>query len=490
MSCTTILVGNKASYDGSTMIARNDDSPSGVFTAKKMVVVKRNKMPKIYKTKISKATIELPETSLRCTMMPNVDNSEGVWAASGINEKDVAMSATETITSNARVLGADPLVLPKKDSLGRIKKAGGIGEEDFVYIVLPYINSAKEGVIRLGELLEKYGTYESNGIAFSDKENIWWLETIGGHHWIARRVKDEEYVVMPNQFGLDRFDFNDAFGEQKENMCSKDLKEFILNNHLDLNLDENMNPRVIFGSHDDSDHTYNTPRAWFMERYLNPKTFKWDGEDADYNPESDDIPWSNVPEKKITVEDVKYLLSSHYQGTKYDPYAKNNPKDFKPLYRPIGISRTSFMSIAQIRPYIEGANASLEWVCFGSNMYNTMIPLYINVNKIPSYLRNTTLNVSTNNFYWASRLIGALSDPHYQTSIVHVERYQEDAQALSHELINKFDDLYIKENSEKTLEKANDEIASNIKKLTDKALNNVLYDSSCHMKNGFSRSDN
>mgnify|MGYP001835774056 CR=1 FL=1 len=36
MGCTTILVGKKASYDGSTLIARNDDSPSGVFTSKKM----------------------------------------------------------------------------------------------------------------------------------------------------------------------------------------------------------------------------------------------------------------------------------------------------------------------------------------------------------------------------------------------------------------------------------------------------------------------
>ena len=33
MACTTILVGKAASYDGSTMIARNDDSGSGHFTA-------------------------------------------------------------------------------------------------------------------------------------------------------------------------------------------------------------------------------------------------------------------------------------------------------------------------------------------------------------------------------------------------------------------------------------------------------------------------
>lgn len=36
-------------------------------------------------------------------------------------------------------------------------------------------------------------------------------------------------------------------------------------------------PRDAFGSHDDADHVYNTPRAWFMERYLNPHTKVWDG---------------------------------------------------------------------------------------------------------------------------------------------------------------------------------------------------------------------
>ena len=45
MACTTILVGKKASYDGSTMIARNDDSASGHFTAKKVVVVQPQEQP-------------------------------------------------------------------------------------------------------------------------------------------------------------------------------------------------------------------------------------------------------------------------------------------------------------------------------------------------------------------------------------------------------------------------------------------------------------
>lgn len=136
-------------------------------------------------------------------MVPNVDPTEGVWPAAGFNSANVGMSATETITSNPRVLGADPYV------------QDGLGEEDLVLIVLPYIRSAKEGVIRLGKLLEQYGTSEPNGIAFSDKDEIWWLETIGGHHWIARRVPDDRVVIMPNQFGLDTFDFDDAFISQR-----------------------------------------------------------------------------------------------------------------------------------------------------------------------------------------------------------------------------------------------------------------------------------
>ena len=40
-------------------------------------------------------------------------------------------------------------------------------------------------------------------------------------------------------------------------------------------MDGSLNPRDVFGSHDDADHVYNTPRAWFMERYLNPNTYRW-----------------------------------------------------------------------------------------------------------------------------------------------------------------------------------------------------------------------
>ena len=379
MACTTILVGKKASYDGSTMIARNDDSGSGHFTPKKFVVVQPQEQPRHYESVISHVKIELPEQPMRYTAVPNAVDGEGIWAASGVNEAHVAMTATETITSNPRVLGADPLVVYQKAEDGQPEICGGIGEEDLVCLVLPYIRSAREGVRRLGSLLEQYGTYEMNGIAFQDQDEIWWLETIGGHHWMARRVPDDVYVVMPNQLGIDRFDFSDALGEQKEYMCSADLEEFVKTYHLDLSQDGEFHPRDAFGSHDDADHVYNTPRAWFMERYLNPHTKVWDGPHADFTPVSDDLPWCMVPEKKVTVEDVKYVLSSHFQGTPYDPYAAYGDKSLRGAYRSIGINRNDFLAVIQMRPQMEQENGVIEWLAFASNAFNVLVPFYADV---------------------------------------------------------------------------------------------------------------
>ena len=493
MACTTILVGKKASYDGSTMIARNDDSPSGAYMPKKFGVIHPEDQPKVYESVISHVKIELPENPMRYTAMPNAVKGEGIWAASGVNEAQVGMTATETITSNPRVLGADPLVTyqPKSDDQEEI--AGGIGEEDIVYIVLPYIHSAREGVQRLGSILEKYGTYEMNGIAFEDVNEIWWLETIGGHHWIARKVPDEVYVVMPNQLGMDEFDLEDALGEQKNYMCSPDMKEFIEKYHLNPSMDGTLNPRDAFGSHDDSDHVYNTPRAWFMERYLNPNSYSWDGPDADYTPVSDDIPWCMVPEKKVTVEDVKYVLSSHYQGTPYDPYGAYGDKSMNGAYRSIGINRNDFMSLIQMRPDQPEDSRAIEWVAFASNAFNVMAPFYADIDETPEYFANTTGEVSTENFYWSSRMIAAMADASYKKSIFHIERYQEHVMAKAHQIINRYDDDLTKESDiAKRMQikrEANREIAKMVKKETLDTLSKVLYELSNQMKNSYARSD-
>ena len=172
-----------------------------------------------------------------------------------------------------------------------------------------------------------------------------------------------------------------SLGEGKAHLCSKDLRAFIAENDLDLNQNGAFNPRDVFGSHTDMDHIYNTPRAWFMGRYLTPYSHRWEGENAEFTPESDNIPWSFIPDRKIAVEDVKYMLSGHYQGTEFDPYLGRDTGK-RGRYRSIGINRTGVTSICQIRPGMPEAIRGIEWICFGSTAFAAMLPVYPNVPKL------------------------------------------------------------------------------------------------------------
>ena len=394
----------------------------------------------------------------------------------------------------AQLTGTDSLGRKTLPTIGNEKKYVGL----FYFVATGYVNtdpwnySMHNKVYDISKLLEKYGTYEMNGIAFQDVHEIWWLETIGGHHWIAKRVPDDAYVVMPNQLGIDQFDLEDALGAKKNHLCSADLDDFIENNHLDLSWNGVLNPRDAFGSHDDSDHVYNTPRAWFMLRYLNPHSKKWDGPTADYTPRSDDLPWCMVPEKKITPEDVKYVLSSHYQGTLYDPYGSSQ-SDQKGAFRSIGINRNDFMALIQMRPDQPEDSRVLEWIAFASNAFNVMVPFYANVTTTPAYLSNTTGAVSTDNFYWNSRMIAAMADAAYSKSVFHIERYQLAAASAGHANINTYDAKLRREQDASARaalrEQANEAMADTIRGLAADTLDKVLYELSCQMKNCYSRSD-
>ncbi len=485
MPCTTILVGKKASYDGSTIVARNEDSSNGEFCPKRFVAREAPKAGAVYRSVISHLEIELSEPGMRYTAMPNADLKEGLWEEAGFNERNVGMSATETITTNERVLAADPLV--RYDAA--TGTPGGIGEEDMVTLVLPYATSARDGVLRLGALLERCGTYEMNGVAFSDADEIWWLETVGGHHWIARRVPDDSYVTMPNQLGIDDFDLDDAFGAQGEHLCSADLREWMAANHLDLTLGvrgSHFNPREAFGSHSDSDHVYNTPRAWAMQRFLSPHAGPWDtaAPAADFGPESDRIPWCREPERKVTIEDVKYVLSLHYQGTPYDPYGTNPAHaGVRGRYRPIGINRNSQLAVLQLRPDVAPERAALQWIAYGSNAFNALVPLYASVTETPAYFEDTTTRVTSESFYWANRLVGALADAAYGACLPHVERYQQALPARCAALIRACDA------KGSSLEACNAAIADECRRQTEDLLDKVLYEASMRMRNAFSRSD-
>ena len=437
--CTTILVGKDATIDGSTMIARSEDGGSTIIP-EAFITVNPEDQPKHYQSVISKQKIDdedLLPNPMRYTSAPDASGKHGVWAAAGINEATVAMTATETITTNSRIQGIDPLV-----------EEGGLGEEDFVTLTLPYIKSAREGVKRLGYLVEKYGTYEMNGSAFADHDEVWYIETIGGHHWAARRIPDDAYVAAPNRLNIDFFDFKD----EENFMCSSDLLDLIEKYHLNPDY-QGYNLRHIFGSATIKDAHYNNPRAWYIHRYFDPE---WEGTPADQ-----DQPFITYAKKKISPEDIKFLESSHYQDTPYDVYSTTNTDAEKKLFRPIGINRNFETHILQIRNDVPEGLAGVQWLAFGPNTFNVFVPFYTNVTTTPASFQ-TGPKFDLSKIFWVNKLNAQLGDTNYKVYSALEQAFEEKTMAKLRKIENETDEaaknLTGKDLQEK-LEEANQKMA-------------------------------
>lgn len=93
----------------------------------------------------------------------------------------------------------------------------------------------------------------------------------------------------------------------------------------------------------------------------------------------------------------------------------------KGAFRSIGVNRNDFLSVIEMRPeqadITENTGNIIQWVAFASNVFNVLVPFYGEVETTPEYVSNTTGEVSTDNFYWASRMIAAMADASYHKSL-------------------------------------------------------------------------
>lgn len=429
-TCTTLLVGKKATLDGSTIVCREEDY-GNAFDPQRFVYVKPADQPRHYASKTTDFTIDLPDNPVGYTATPDADSSAGAFAAGGINQHNVAMTGTETITTNSRILGIDPF-----------NATDGIGEEDLVTLVLPYIKTAREGVERLGKLLERYGTYESNAISFGDHDEVWYMETIGGHHWAAVRIPDDAFVIAPNRLNIADFDFSAA-----NTMCSADLKGLIDDNRLNPSLDGHYNLRQIFGSQTVTDTRYNNPRAWYVQRQIsvNPTG----------QPTDQDLPFICHPRHKLSVEEIKQLMSSHYQGTTFDPYERGHAP-----YRSIALNRNLELHILQIRNHVPDTIAGVHWLAFGPNAFNTVVPFYANVTDTPASYRDTPVDYASGNMYWLTHTIAAIGDSHYAKAQSMVEAYEQKVVATARHIQRTTDKQVDPANPTEALTAANERMAA------------------------------
>lgn len=388
-ACTSIMVGKKASMDGATYISRNEDRLNAIYLKKMLVHPAVSGRDETYVSPYNKMTMPYPKSAYRYTATADVDQTKaGMNEEDGFNEKNVGISATESVYANEKVLAFDPYV------------KNGLAEDSLATLVLPYIDSARDGVKYLGKLVAKYGSAEGNGLQFNDKNEVWYMEIVTGHQWVAVRIPDDSYAVAANQVAIQDIDFNDS----KNYMWADGIQDFVA--------DHNLNPdfnrwdfRHIFGTDTEKDHHYNTPRVWFAQRYLNPS--------IEQDPESAELPFIRKAEKKISVEDIEYLLKSHYNETKYDPLGSGSEHD-KKKYRAISLSRTANSHILQMRDSAQNGAAGVEWTGFGIPSFCPQVPMFTNVNSIDKSYANTPAKMDLKSAYWMYEALAMVVESHYK----------------------------------------------------------------------------
>ncbi|WP_367341743.1 C69 family dipeptidase [Limosilactobacillus sp.] len=394
-SCTSILVGKNASTDHSILIGRNEDAKAA--WPKRMVVHAHGSLSREFVSKDTGLKLELPANSARYTATPEWTDKEGLFEEDGINEYDVAMSATESAYSNDLVLGFDPLV------------KSGLNEEAMITVVLPFIKTAREGVKRLGQLIEQYGTGETNGVLFADNNEAWYFESGGGHYWVAQRIPDDSYAVVANQLAIQEIDFDDP----DNFMFQPNIRDFVAAHNLNPDPD-GFNFRHIFGTANRSDAIYSTPRVWYGHQMFNPHQC------ADEMPESQDLPFIVKPEHQLSLLDVQSYLGSHFQGTPFDPLAVGkDPRKGK--YRPVSLAKTQESHILQMnRP----SGINIHWLAMGVTAESTYVPFFNGITDVLSPYKRGKLPSQDSSAYWTFKNAGVLVDAQMHDFLPQLEEVQ------------------------------------------------------------------
>ena len=382
--CTTIIIGQEQTADGSMIVARSEDWDA--MEAKNYEIFEgTDNGPREFVAKDSPFRCELPEKALGYSALSPY-NLHGHWGSAGFNTAGVGMSATESIFSNDEVLKHDPLV------------ENGVAENSVFNITLPYVRTAREGVERLGMLIEKYGIAEGFGIGFVDSKEIWYLETACGHRWLACRMPKEQYFVTGNQSRFRTYDPND-----KENyLASADLIEFAEKHGLYNPAQGAFDFHEAYARDIKLDTTYNYPRVWGLQQFFSPEI-------------KNDVTKNTFPvfakaAHKVTLTELRTAFRFHYDNTEHDPYLNSNPKE---PYRPVSIFRTTQTHLLQVRPELPQAIGCVNYVAMGMADLGVFLPLYQGITSYPEAYTKGNGESSDDSAYWKFRKIMVLGMTNY-----------------------------------------------------------------------------
>ncbi len=406
-ACTSIMVGKKASADGSVMTSHTCDSwyrtwmqmvPGKHFENDTITPVYKGRMHTEYANSMdgvteagkipqAKKTFKFLDTAYPC-----------------MNEKQLAIGET-TYTG--------------RDTMKNAK--GMFMIEELQRIALERCSTAREAIKLMGDLIKKYGYGDSGEcLTIADKNEVWIFEVQGegpdkiGGVWAAVRIPDDEIAVSANVSRIDKLNLKD-----KENyMASENVMDVAKKMGLWDGKEEFSFWKAYSGGNYLKEPKNYSVRELYIMQQLAPN--------AGLNDKMTVLPLSVKPEKKVSVEDVARLLGSYYEGTPQNlsgrlkvknPLKKKNDisselpdsivsERANPWMRPdeiaiyealgdsamhnirtVSVSWCAYSTIIQCRDWLPDGVGGVAWICLDNPGQSPRFPIFAGNTDVPQLLK-------------------------------------------------------------------------------------------------------
>lgn len=409
-ACSNLIVGKKASVDGSVMVSYNADDygmfghlchyPAGTHP--------KGSMRQIYDWDSGVYHGEIEEAPVTYNVIGNINEFQ--------------LSIGETTYG-----GREEMV----DSTG-ILDYGSL-----IYVTLQRAKTAREAISVMNSLVEKYG-YNSEGETFSicDPNEAWIMEMQGtgagskGVVWVAMRIPDDAICAHANQSRIGKFNMKD----KKNVLYSKNVISYARKMGWFNGKDSDFSWKNTYAFPDFSGRRFCDARVWsFFNHYADgfDRYLPWAlGKDKD----AEDMPLWIVPNRKLSVADVENGMRDHYEGTAlaldttsigggiyempYRPTPLTFTVDGKQYFneRPISTQQTAFTFVSQLRSWLPREIGGVLW--FGNDDANMVAytPVYCG-NTVQPACYNTkgadAVTFSSDNAFWLCNMVSNMVYPRY-----------------------------------------------------------------------------
>ena len=409
-ACSNLIVGKKASVDGSVMVSYNADDygmfghlchyPTGTHP--------KGSMRQIYDWDSGVYHGEIEEAPVTYNVIGNINEFQ--------------LSIGETTYG-----GREEMV----DSTG-ILDYGSL-----IYVTLQRAKTAREAISVMTSLVEKYG-YNSEGETFSicDPNEAWIMEMQGtgagskGVVWVAMRIPDDAICAHANQSRIGKFNMKD----KKNVLYSKNVISYARKMGWFNGKDSEFSWKNTYAFPDFSGRRFCDARVWsFFNHYADgfDRYLPWAlGKDKD----AEDMPLWIVPNRKLSVADVENGMRDHYEGTAlaldttsigggiyempYRPTPLTFTVDGKQYFneRPISTQQTAFTFVSQLRSWLPREIGGVLW--FGNDDANMVAytPVYCG-NTVQPACYNTkgadAVTFSSDNAFWLCNMVSNMVYPRY-----------------------------------------------------------------------------